>query len=190
MIKCISTSSLCAPLGYICTYTLFCFALLTWNVSYFPFRANKCLKSEESQGSGKPFSTKLSSQLAWEEMSTHQLKNPTAENAPSPWWYHQHNPQSCCSFIYSSPSIFSTFLWIWKGKTKSRPNSFVSSDSCPKKQNVFLNWALTPDSHASCTSCSVLVVVDTSYKKHNIFIFKTVLIYKTSMTAGPDIFLS
>lgn len=81
-------------------------------------------------------------------------------------------------------------LWIWKGKIKSRPNSVVTSDSCPRKQNVFLNWALTLDSHASCTSCSVLVVVDSSYKKHNIFIFKTVLINQASMTAGPDIFLS
>lgn len=81
-------------------------------------------------------------------------------------------------------------LWIWKGKIKSRPNSVVMSDSCPRNQNVFLNWALTLDSHASCTSCSVLIVVDSSYKKHNIFIFKTVLINQASMTAGPDIFLS
>ena len=81
-------------------------------------------------------------------------------------------------------------LWIWKGKIKSRPNSIVTSDSCPRKQNVFLNWALTLDSHASCTTCSVLVVVDSSYKKHNIFIFKTVFINKGSMTAGPEVFLS
>lgn len=77
-------------------------------------------------------------------------------------------------------------LWMWRGKIKSRPNSVVTSDSRPRKQNLLLNLTFTLASHTSCTSCSVLVVVDSSYKKHNIFIFKIVLINNTSMTAGLD----
>lgn len=112
MIKWMSTSSLSAPVTsaylHLDSSCLVGFALLSWNVSYFPFRAYKCLMSQESKGSRKPFSTKLSSQLAWEEMSAYQLKNPTAKHAASPWQHHEHNPRCCWSLIYPSPPTFST----------------------------------------------------------------------------------
>lgn len=92
-----------------------------------------------------------------------------------------------------SPPVFQPDSWFSvnvERKIKSRPNSVVTSDSRPRKENFFLNLIFTLASHARCTSCSVLVVVDSSYKKHNIFICKIVLINNTSMTAGPNIFLS
>lgn len=79
---------------------------------------------------------------------------------------------------------------MWKEKIKSRANSVVTSDTGPRKQNLFLNVTFPLASHVSCTSCSVLVVVDSSYKKHNIFVFKIALINNPSMTAGPDLSLS
>lgn len=149
-------------LGYICISTrFFGFALLRWNVLYFPFRANKSawgLKSQENH-----FLPNYP--LNWLEMKC-QLKNATAEHGASRWQHHEQNSQSCCSFLYFSPSIFFTCVptrqWMWKGKIKSRPSSVVTSDSGPRKQNLFLNLTFTLASHASCTSCSVLVVVDSS----------------------------